>query len=62
MDGLQLCQFLADHGLGGGEAGFDRSALMAEIDAIKQEIDAAEQGARDDDPSTPKVDFDAAGD
>ena len=53
MDGLQLCQFRADHGLGGGEAGFDRSALMAQIDETKQEIDAAEQGAWDDDQSTP---------
>lgn len=38
MDGLQLCLFLADHGLGGGEAGFDAAVLASEIDEIKNVV------------------------
>ena len=38
MDGVQLCQFLADHGKGGGAAGFDEQALLAEIEEMKDRV------------------------
>lgn len=40
MDGLQLCQFLADHGKGGGVNGFDEAAFCAEVDAVKSQLEA----------------------
>lgn len=38
MDGLQLCQFLADHGMGGGINGFEKNALLEEIEEIKKRV------------------------
>lgn len=38
MDGLQLCQFLSDHGKGGGIDGFDKASFVAEIEEIKTQI------------------------
>ena len=38
MDGMQLCQFLADHGAGGGSSGFDLQAFLEEIDSIKSAV------------------------
>lgn len=40
MDGLQLCQFLADHGKGGGTDGFDEAAFLAEVEELKAQVEA----------------------
>lgn len=38
MDGIQLCQFLADHGIAGGAAGFDADAFADAIEEIKERV------------------------
>ncbi|WP_120078125.1 restriction endonuclease [Aurantiacibacter odishensis] len=38
LDGIQLCQFLSDHGVGNGDDGFERELLLSEIRSMEQRV------------------------